>query len=222
MGHKILLISKEFAARILDIVLPRTKMVRLLESMDAGAFARAVRIAQDNIPHTLSLFDYREPLVKSAVWEIKFRGNQKITALATRLLYDHLMGELGERVLFGGGGVVMLIPVPLAQKRLRERGFNQAERIARGMCALDGGKNFSLSTAVVRTRETESQTRTKSRAERLKNLRGAFAVTNPALVAGKHTVVLDDVATTGATIGEIRKVLLEAGAASVVGLTFAH
>jgi len=222
MGHKILLISKEFAARILDVLLPRTKMVRLLESMDAGAFTRAVRSAQNNLPHALSLFDYREPLVKSAVWEIKFRGNQKITALAAHLLYDHLMGELGERVLFEGDGAVVLVPVPLAPKRLRERGFNQAERITRGMCALDGGKNFSVIHAVTRVRETESQTRAKSRAERLKNLRGAFAVTNPALVAGKHIVVLDDVATTGATIGEMRKILLEAGAASVVGLTFAH
>lgn len=207
---------------MLDIILPRDKTVETLESMGAGGFARDARRAQENLQHISSLFDYRQPLVKTVVWEIKFRGNKKLAELAAQLLYEPLLAELGERALFDGKINAVLIPVPLAHKRLRERGFNQAARIAEYMYAMDNGNSFSLVSAVARVKETESQTKTRNRAQRLKNLRGAFVVTDTKAVAGKDIIVLDDVATTGATMGEMRKVLLEAGARSVMGLTLAH
>lgn len=220
--QKIFTAIQKLLASALDVLLPRTKEVRFLEEAKALDFVDVAKPARDNLPHITSLFDYRGPIVKAAVWEIKFRGNWKVTDMAGQLLYEHLLEELGERVLFAGGSQTLVVPVPLAEGRLRERGFNQAERLARIMEQLDGGKNFTISNAVVRTRETPSQTKSASRRERLKNLHGAFAIPNAYEVAGKHVIILDDVTTTGTTINEIRTVLLEAGATSATGLTFAH
>ncbi len=208
--------------RILDLLLPRSTLVMWLEKADTGMFSARARKAGQNLPGVVSLFDYRDPLVKELIWEIKFKGNRRLATLAASLLYEHLLAELGDRVLFGGVENPILIPVPLAPKRLRERGFNQCERIAEELCRIDGGASISLSNAIRRVKETQSQTRTQSRAERLQNLRGAFAITDSKSVAGKHIIVLDDVTTTGTTIGEIKKVLLAAGAESVTGLTLAH
>jgi len=112
-----------------------------------------------------------------------------------------------------------LVPVPLHRWRLRWRHFNQAGEIAR---ALSHHTGLPLCQALVRTRRTGSQTRL-SRAERLKNLRGAFDLSR----AGRHfaqakpagAVIVDDVFTTGATTAECARVLRKAGVQKVVVVT---
>ena len=206
----------------LDFILPQPPLVRFLEQTDVSALSARARRAGENLPGIISVFDYKDPLIKALVWEIKFKNNKRLATLAAEALYEHLLAEISDHKLFEGGLMLLIIPVPLAKKRLRERGFNQTERMAEEMLRLDGKQSFSISNGVSRTRETKSQTQTKSRTERLENLRGAFKVTNEQGMKGKHIIVLDDVTTTGATIGEIRKVLLETGAVSVTGLTLAH
>jgi len=208
--------------RILDFLLPRSAAERLLDNADVQSFSRHTRPSSQNLPDIVSLYEYRDPLVKTLIWQVKFKGNRRLAKLAAELLYEPLLVELSEHALFEGISVPVIVPVPLATERLRERGFNQAQRIAEEMKTLDGGKNFVVATAVARIRETKSQTKSQNRRERLENLRGAFTVTKPREIANRYVIVLDDVATTGATIGEIRKVLMEAGAASVIGLTLAH
>ena len=112
-----------------------------------------------------------------------------------------------------------LVPVPLHRSRLLWRHFNQAEEIARPLSRLTG---LPLCRALVRIRGTGSQT-SLSRAERLKNLRGAFDLSGAGkrFVAGKPAgaVVVDDVFTTGATTGECARVLRKAGIQKVVVVT---
>ncbi|HEY4479307.1 MAG TPA: phosphoribosyltransferase family protein [Candidatus Paceibacterota bacterium] len=211
-----------FARGFIDLLLPQAAEVRFLEDASVASLLQKARPASKELPGIISVFDYRDPLIKRMVWEIKFRGNRRLAKLAADVLYEHLLAELSELKLFSGGSQVLLVPVPLAAKRMRGRGFNQAERIADEMIKIDGGKNFSISTSVVRVKETKSQTQTKSRSERMQNMNGAFSVINKKSVMGKNIIVLDDVVTTGSTIGEIKKVLLQSGAASVIGLTLAH
>jgi competence protein ComFC len=112
-----------------------------------------------------------------------------------------------------------LVPVPLHRSRLLWRHFNQAEEIARSLSRHTG---LPLCRALVRTRGTSSQTRL-SRAERLKNLRGALELSGAGkrFFAGKPpgAVVVDDVFTTGATTGECARVLRKAGIQKVVVVT---
>lgn len=104
--------------------------------------------------------------------------------------------------------------VPMHSAKLRRRGYNQAELIARGFAE---GAGLPLFTGLVKTLKTESQTR-KGRAARVENQRGAFALslkTDLEEVKGRHILLIDDVVTTGATIEQAAIPLVEAGAKTI-------
>jgi ComF family protein len=113
---------------------------------------------------------------------------------------------------------LLMIPVPVHKVRMRSRGFNQAELIARA--AHRGieqaiGRRLTLDvTALLRVRFAESQVALKAE-ERRQQIRGAFKVTSRELVKGREILLVDDVLTTGATASECARELRLAGAARV-------
>jgi ComF family protein len=124
-----------------------------------------------------------------------------------RLLSQELVRRLGDETKLGAD---LLVPVPLHWRRRWSRGFNQAEIIGD---ELSRALNLPLQTRwLSRVRATPPQ-QSLSAVERRRNLRAAFALRAP--VAGLHIALIDDVVTTGATVGEISRLLLAAGAASV-------
>ena len=108
-----------------------------------------------------------------------------------------------------------LVPVPLAAGRRRQRGYNQAECLAKALGAL--AEIPVRSDRLIRVRETGTQTRLAPEA-RQANLAGAFSGERE----GRAAILVDDVFTTGATLTSAAKVLLDAGAAWVGGVTFAR
>ena len=112
-----------------------------------------------------------------------------------------------------------IVPVPLHFRRLREREFNQSVLLARPV-ARRLGIPLEL-RAVERVRHTLPQS-ASTEADRRKNLRNAFRVRRPERVKGRSILVLDDVYTTGATLEELAKTLLSAGARRVSGFTVAR
>lgn len=113
----------------------------------------------------------------------------------------------------------IVVPVPLDQGRMRERGYNQAELIAKPLARL---LNIPFkSCLLVRTRPRPNQLRL-TRRERWETVRGAYATHRTAQVDKLRVLLLDDVFTTGATLDACSKALKGAGAARVVGLTVAR
>ncbi len=126
---------------------------------------------------------------------------------------------LGTDLRIDPGALDLIVPVPLHRRRLWWRGFNQAallaEEISRRLAIpLDA-------TAIVRKRATAPQT-SRDHDARRRNVRRAFAVAKPARVAEHAVLLVDDVMTTGATVDECARVLLEAGARSVDVFTLAR
>jgi ComF family protein len=111
------------------------------------------------------------------------------------------------------------LPVPLFRDKELERGFNQSELLARVLAREK--KLFLLEGAVERVRNTPSQTGL-SKQQRNENVRGAFRAAKPELLKGRHILIIDDVATTLATVNELAAVLLEAGAAGAAVFTLAR
>jgi competence protein ComFC len=113
----------------------------------------------------------------------------------------------------------MLVPVPLHWQRRNERGFNQTEEIARCLAA-----RLSLALRkdiLIRSRRTRPQTGTATITQRKENVLGCFSAVKPAEVCRKNIILLDDVTTSGATLGDAARALKAAGARKIIGLTAA-
>lgn len=154
-------------------------------------------------------------VLRDLIHLLKYRQIKPVAPLLGRLLAESLAGApLPESLV--------VVPVPLFRRKLRDRGFNQAEEIARCFvrrCALPG---IQLDTSsLVRVRETASQTGL-TRHQRRANLRGAFAVVRPDRMQERSVLVIDDVMTTGTTASECSRVLLRAGANQVFVATVAR
>jgi ComF family protein len=117
---------------------------------------------------------------------------------------------------------LLVVPVPLFKRKLRDRGFNQAEKIARAFVNRRKSRSIQLETSsLARIRQTASQTGL-TRHQRRANVRGAFAVTRPERIQGRSVLVVDDVMTTGTTVADCARVLLRAGARHVFVATLAR
>jgi len=110
--------------------------------------------------------------------------------------------------------VDVVVPVPLHWRRRRQRGFNQAEALVRSL-----GQPWQ--DALRRRRSTRSQTDLQA-AQRHRNVRDAFVLRRRASVSGRLVLLVDDVATTGATLEACARVLRAAGAREVRALTVAR
>jgi ComF family protein len=121
---------------------------------------------------------------------------------------------------------MLVLPVPLHPTKHAQRGFNQARSLVReallSLAKTHPAWRLTLSSSVlIRRRATESQAGLTPRERRL-NLRGAFAVTDPEAVDGRHVLLIDDIMTTGATARAAAQALMKAGAASVWVATLAR
>jgi ComF family protein len=114
----------------------------------------------------------------------------------------------------------LIIPVPLHPARLRERGYNQSACIARGVSRISGVP--VCEDAAVRTRNTATQT-SLDRLQRRENVAGAFRIRRPEIIRDARVLIVDDVVTTGATVGALALALQQSGsrACAVAGLAIA-
>jgi competence protein ComFC len=151
--------------------------------------------------------------VRAAIHALKYNG---FTRIAEELLDE---GEPLWRGLAMFQRVDGLVPVPLHPVRRRQRGFNQAERIAAAISYRTGLP--VLEKLVIRIRPTRSQTRLPQEQRRV-NLAEAFGAPDPSLVRGKSLLIVDDVFTTGATVDSLSKALTSNGAREVLVFTLAR
>ncbi|HMB82929.1 MAG TPA: ComF family protein [Terriglobales bacterium] len=150
---------------------------------------------------------------------LKFQQVRPAAAVLGRMLAE-TMANLEQAM---PAGTITVVPVPLHTRKQAQRGFNQAETIARGaLKQLSRPKRFDLCTGVlVRRRETGSQIGL-TRHQRRENMRGAFAVSDPTRILNRDILLVDDVYTTGTTASECARVLRRAGAARVWVATVAR
>ena len=152
--------------------------------------------------------------VQSILHQLKYKGNKEIGAY---------LGKRYATIMMDAGiwqDVDVIIPIPLHPQKMRSRGYNQSEWIAKGLS--EGSGIPYRNDCLIRATFTETQTK-KSRFNRWENVKNVFAVTNEYLLEGKHVLLCDDVLTTGATLeAAIQKLLLVPGVrVSVVTLAAA-
>ncbi|MEA2062499.1 MAG: ComF family protein [Gemmatimonadota bacterium] len=170
--------------------------------------------------------DRLEPSLEAALAAAWFSG--PVPAILHRLKYKgmHSLARpvaamISESKAVGPvvGTADLLLPVPLHRWREFRRGYNQSEKIAVALAEISGKE--LVPEALVRVRNTRTQTRLNIQ-KRKANVDGAFRVTDPSLVEGRSVCLVDDVMTTGATLGACAVTLKQSGALRVTACTFAH
>ena len=157
-----------------------------------------------------SLFRFDE-IIRKAIHQLKYRNLKAISPCLAELLADYLRSNPlpGE----------VLICVPLHPRRLRERGYNQSNLLARGL-----GKRIDLPViedCLIRVKQIQPQVRAADVEERRRNVADAF-ICRDERVSGRQIILVDDVCTSGATLESCAVALKSKGAASVWGLTLAR
>ncbi|MBI3887926.1 ComF family protein, partial [Candidatus Microgenomates bacterium] len=142
----------------------------------------------------VNVLAHYDGIIRKAIKEVKYRGKYAI--------FSEIAPKIKPSFQFS-----YLIPVPLSKKRLQKRGFNQAEKLANYL------KLAPVLNCLERTRDTKPQFDLKLH-EREDNVRNAFGLISNTkyLISNKSICLIDDVATTGATLSECAKVLKKAGA----------
>jgi competence protein ComFC len=148
-----------------------------------------------------SLYVYND-FLKEVIAKIKYRGDVELM----KAFYPFGCSSL--KNIYRS---FLLVPIPLSEERHYERGFNQAEILAKGL-------NNNMSLVLIRKTHEEKQSK-KNREDRIEKKDNPFEVINPETIKGKSITLVDDVYTTGSTLRYAAKVLLEAGANSISSIT---
>ena len=176
-------------------VLPRTEQAvqrgNMTEELFSHDFPRFERGA------AFLFYDHGHP-IRAAIHTMKFHERPEIAyCLAREAAYEFLQSDFFD-------SIDIILPVPLHPKRLRQRGFNQSEYIAR---AISEATNIPMNTTLL-TRERHTEQQALKRGEgRRKNVADAFSVNHPEELYKKHILLVDDLITTGATMSACMRAL---------------
>jgi ComF family protein len=150
-----------------------------------------------------------DELMRDLIHEIKFRNRKNYAAALGRLWAEACKAD-------DFGDVFCLVPIPLHKTKERERGFNQAEVLGKPL-----SEYFDvpmITGLLTRTRHTLPQSGLSPRG-RMENVAGVFQINPKYKIDGKKIVLIDDIYTTGASLNEAAKILMEHGAGQIICMT---
>lgn len=181
--------------KMADILIPKEKSVKILESLGPdGLYLNIPRSENFDLPalpfdreqagfetdKIKAIFNYKTPLCRQAIWEVKYRANKKLIRDFSLLLYEYILEELSDLETFNDFKNIVLLPIPASPKRTREKGFNQCVLICRELIKIDKGRNGNNFTLMekflIKKQDTVHQARVSNRKARLKNLINTFSI----------------------------------------------
>jgi len=187
--------------------LPKTNFYKEADNPVAQIFWGRVMVEQA----TSCYFFRKGNRVQKIIHQIKYNGQKEMGTTMGREMGKSLLNNDFEKV-------DLIVPVPLHPKKLRKRGYNQSEWIARGIAEM---LNKPMDTqTLIRHFFTNTQTR-KKRFDRWQNVDSGFSLTNPDVFEDKHILLIDDVVTTGATLEACIHAILSAHGSKVSVATLA-
>lgn len=150
--------------------------------------------------------------IKELVYKYKFHGQDFLADVMASHMVSFCLKNIE-------GDFDILTFVPLDKKRYSDRGYNQAELLAKKIAKSLGHGRVVSALKQIRGKDVQSSL---SRGERYRNVKGAFSVSAVKPICNARVLLIDDVCTTGATLNECSKVLLAKGAKEVITLSFAR
>lgn len=162
------------------------------------------------------------PIAKKLIYNFKYKPYlSDLRSLLSELFYEGIIQNetLARTIQQLNHKTIVLVPIPLHSSKLKKRGYNQAEILAKGLSERLG---IPCSDVLIRNKNTKTQFKL-DRKERAENMHGAFAVrSNISISKYPNILLVDDILTSGSTLLECSNVLKRAGAKKVFGLTLAR
>lgn len=204
-----------------DYCLCSQKPIRVLSGSKNGlpGQGKCQRCKNKELSGLYSALAYKEKaLTRKLIYQFKYQPYLKdLAKTLASILIEHfvLSGKNTDDIWQNS----VLMPIPLDKKKLKIRGYNQSEELAKELAKILDVP--VASNVLVKIKSTKPQMEL-SKQERENNLRGAFAIKNPEKISGEKIFLVDDVYTTGSTMEECARVLRDAGAKSVWGIAIAR
>ncbi len=173
---------------------------------------------------TATLFDYRNPIVKKAIWALKYSRRKAIGVYFGTALYREFFKQLS----YGTKKTteeILIIPIPASEKALSTRGYNHAGIIAKTIVragAADGLRLVLRDDILVKKKEVGPQAHTRRKSDREKNVHNVFDCKDGEDITGKTVILIDDVITTGSTVTEAKRALKLHHPKRILAIAVAH
>lgn len=169
-----------------------------------------------------SVFDYKQRKVKDIIRYLKTRNDFVLKKNIAKHMSEYVMDYISDQQELSYFINPLIIPVPISKKRMRERGFNQTHILAKYFAKNIYG--IYKTDVVKKYRRTKKQALIKNRRERFENVKNVFSLYKKKknFIKNKDIIIVDDLATTGATLMEIKKLLQKNGARNIIAITIAH
>lgn len=199
-------LAKLTIQKALDNLFPKRPDAAIVDSIEPALFLTKYR--PQKVGEVVFLLPFQDNEVRACIHELKYHQNPRALDLLSAVLEKYLHTHSQE---------TLLAPIPLSRQRLKERGYNQAQLLAKKTSA-EVAPNL-----LQRIRDTKPQT-SLSKNDRIQNMKDAFTATETGLesLADKNIIILDDVVTTGATLWAAKAALLPPAPHTITLLAIAH
>ncbi len=196
-----------FFKKCIDIFFPVREDARIVSALSEEDMHNLYTV--HTYAQVIVLSTFADTRIRALIHEAKFHEN-------THAMY--MLGILFNRHITESEKLIdCILPIPLSKIRMKKRGHNQVLSVLK-----HARVSIPIETkALTRVRDTKPQANL-NKSERIQNIQGAFVVTNPEAITQKHILLIDDVVTTGSTLGAARNELLKHHPASVTCIAFAH
>lgn len=204
---------------LLDIVEKNYCLCDSKICLPAGRLGKCPKCSEKRLAGLYFALSFKDiSLAKKLIYQFKYPPYLKgLAKTLAGIIIEHLVLAKNNTEEIWQNAV--LIPVPLDKKKLKTRGYNQSEELAKELSKVL--QVPVLSDVLIKIKQTKSQM-SLSKADREKNLAGAFTIKNQEKISNKKIFLVDDVYTTGSTMSECAKILRKSGAKSVWGICIAR
>ncbi len=212
----------EFCIRLLDFILPPRTDFEIVKKLDDETIQNLPRAEKINgLDWIHPIFKYKDNRVRAIIWELKYKDNTSQLDSISKIIFDEILALISDISVFNSDAEFVLIPIPITNLKRAERGYNQSEYLVRSIIQNDTEHILLYAPQwLTKIKETHSQSHSQTKEERMINLLDSFEANSQ--VENKFIILVDDVVTTGSTLLEAKKTLLEKGAKDIFAFTIAH
>lgn len=215
-------IFNKFLQFFLDSLFPIKKSDQVLFSLSREqAYLQLPPAPKPPYNFIKSIFAYKNDVVTSLIWNIKYKKSAKAVEIGGYALYNKIISTFDIK-----REKILIIPIPISHKRRNERGYNQCDLLLAEIQRLDVNRDLFYSSKLLERKLHKDRQTLKNRQKRLEDAKQIFEINRNELEkirkAKYKIIIIDDVVTTGSTIKEAVNLLRSADFDDVSGLSLAH